>query len=70
MPYDILVIDTTTDEVVHTFPAKREHIPNKGNQVWVPDNGEVAYLVDNVQFDYDVNEIRLMCKPNKKQSKQ
>lgn len=64
MPYDILVIDTTKESIIHTFQAKSEHVPNKGDHVWVPENGDVAYFVSNVQYDYDINEIRLMCKPN------
>lgn len=64
MTLTVIVVDSVQDAVVHTFNQPQELIPNEGDTVWVPDNGDVAYLVTRRQFDYENEECRVICKPN------
>jgi len=70
MTYEILVVNTESEALVHQFNASQEVIPAEGDHVWVPDNGDVAYQVNSRQFDYAANEVRLLCKPNPGKEKQ
>lgn len=70
MTYEILVINTKSENVVHEFNASQEIVPAHGDHVWVPDNGDIAYQVNSRQFDYAANKVRLLCKPNPKTEKQ
>lgn len=61
MKRDIVVVNTADDSEVYRFTENPNGIPAADDVVWVPENGDVAYYINGREFDYEANEIRLLC---------
>lgn len=66
---DIVIVNTETETIVARWKKKGQEVPQQGDAIWVPNNGDMAFQVNKRQFDYERDEVRILCKPNPDASK-